>query len=162
MNTIYVMHRQALLAYARQLVDSQTDAEDLVQEAFTRFSQDHADVVLSHRAYLVRIIRNLAFNLKKRRRYEDRQVSENPPFWGGPQTVHTPEQHALVRDHIRGLAAILATMPDDTRVIVEMYRFDGYTLQEIADHLELSVTTVHRLLKAAMTQLAAQVSSDIG
>ncbi|MNO09217.1 RNA polymerase sigma factor [compost metagenome] len=53
-------------------------------------------------------------------------------------------------------------MPDETRVIVEMYRFDGYTLQEIADRLDLSTATVHRLLKAAMARLAEQMNTGIG
>lgn len=161
-NAIYIAHRPALLAYARLLAGSRAEAEDLVQEAFIRFSPEHADTALSPRAYLVRIIRNLAFNLKKRKRYESQQVCENLPFWGQPQPVDTPEQHALFCDQVRSVASILADMPDQTRTVVEMYRFDGYTLQEIADRLDLSVATVHRLLKTAMSRLAEQMDKGIG
>ncbi len=161
-NAIYVAHRPALLAYARLLSGSRAEAEDLVQEAFVRFSLEHAEVALSPRAYLVRIIRNLAFNLKKRKRYENQQVCENLPFWGQPQPVDTPEEHSLFCDQVRSVASILSTMSDDARIVVEMYRFDGYTLQEIADRLDLSIATVHRLLKAAMARLAEQMDTGIG
>lgn len=161
-NAIYIAHRPALLAYARLLSGSRAEAEDLVQEAFIRFSPEHADTALSPRAYLVRIIRNLAFNLKKRKRYESQQASENLPYWGQPQPVDTPEQHALFCDQVRSVASILSAMPEDARVVVEMYRFDGYTLQEIADRLDLSVATVHRLLKTAMARLAEQMNTGIG
>lgn len=161
-NAIYVAHRPALLAYARSLSRSRTEAEDLVQEAFIHFSPEHADAALSPRAYLVRIVRNLAFNLKKRKRYEDRQACDSLPFWALPQPVDTPEQHVLFCDQVRNAASILTTMTDDTRIIVEMYRFDGYTLQEIADRLDLSVSTVHRLLKAAMARLAEGMNREVG
>ncbi|HEV7307241.1 RNA polymerase sigma factor [Ensifer sp.] len=159
---IYIAHRPALLAYARLIAGSRAEAEDLVQEAFIRFSPEHADTTLSPRAYLIRIVRNLAFNLKKRRRYESLQAVENLPFWGQPQPMDTPEQHVLFCDQVRSVTSILATMPDDVRTIVEMYRFDGYTLQEIADHLDLSVATVHRQLKTAMARLAEHMDTGIG
>ncbi|HEV7318372.1 MAG TPA: RNA polymerase sigma factor [Ensifer sp.] len=159
---IYIAHRPALLAYARLLSGSRAEAEDLVQEAFIRFSPEHADTALSPRAYLVRIIRNLAFNLKKRRRYESQQASDNLPFWGRPQPVDTPEQHVLFGDQVRSATSILAAMSDDARTIVEMYRFDGYTLQEIADRLDLSVATVHRMLKTAMAELAERMDAGVG
>lgn len=161
-NAIYIAHRPALLAYARQLSGSRVEAEDLVQEAFVRFSPEHADNTISPRAYLLRIVRNLAFNLKKRKIYESRQASENLPFWGLPQPTDTPEQHVLFCDQVRNVASILESMADETRMIVELYRFDGYTLQQIADRLDLSVATVHRTLRTAMAQLAEQMNDGIG
>lgn len=159
-NAIYIAHRRELLAYAQFLSGSRAEAEDLVQEAFVRFPQEGAGTISSPRAYLMRTVRNLAYNLIKRRNYEIQQASESPPFWGQPQQVSTPEQHLLFCDQVRSAASALAAMPDETRMVVEMYRFDGCTLQEIADRLDLSVATVHRMLKAAMARLAEEMDTE--
>jgi len=156
---LYLTHRVALIDYATPILGSRDAAEDIVQDAFLRFSPARAPLGAPELtlAYLYRIVRNLAFDVLKRRKIEQREGGRNAPFWAAPRDAHTPEQSLLFCDQIRVVSDVLATLPDEMRVAVEMYRFGGFTLEEVAAHLDISVATAHRHIRTAMVKVAAQL-----
>ncbi len=159
--TLYVSHRGPLVEYAAFLLGSREGAEDLVQEAFVRLEPAAVARVASPRAYLFRVVRNLAFNLRRRRRLESTHGTPDAiPSWAAPQLLETPEQRLLLIERVRRLSDLLDRMPEGTRAIVEMYRFEGHTLDEIASALGISVATTHRRLRAALAALAAEITGD--
>jgi RNA polymerase sigma factor (sigma-70 family) len=155
---IYRAHRADLVKFATPIAGSREEAEDIVQEAFVRFTPGHAANAILPRAYLTRIVRNLALNLRKRKTLEKRHVQDDVPYWGVPQAVQTPEQHMLYEDQVKRVAFILSQMPDQSRIAVEMHRFDGCTMEEIAERLGTSVSSVHRLLRSAMAELTSRLN----
>lgn len=158
---LYVTHRAALIEYAAFLLGTREGAEDLVQEAFIRLDPAEATQVAAPRAYLFRIVRNLAFNLRRRRRLEKEHAAEDlSSGWAAPQPIETPEQRLLMAERLRRLARILDAMPRETRAIVEMYRFEGRTLEQIGQALGLSVATVHRRLRSAMADITEGLGAD--
>jgi RNA polymerase sigma-70 factor (ECF subfamily) len=40
---------------------------------------------------------------------------------------------------------------------MEMHRFGGYRMEEIAAHLDVSVASVHRLIKAAIVEFSRKM-----
>jgi RNA polymerase sigma-70 factor (ECF subfamily) len=48
----------------------------------------------------------------------------------------------------------LQALPDNSRKALELHRFGGFTLAEIAGQLGVSLTTAHRLLREALLALA--------
>ena len=92
----YLENRPVLLNYAFRILGSREAAEDVVQEAYIRFSaQDRATEASHPKAYLFRIVRNLALNSSKRRRYESDQLRHETPDWGLPAAPLTPEEVLL-------------------------------------------------------------------
>lgn len=160
-NGLYATHRASLISYAASFVGSRDEAEEIVQEAFSKLSAENLDAVETPSAYLRRIVKNLALNRRRRQKYELAQATEHAPEWIQPLKVPTPEQEAVFNDQVRIIARALSEFPHQTRVIVEMHRFDGYTLQEIADRLDLSVTSVHRTLTSAMSQLTKRLTRHL-
>ncbi|MGN7733122.1 MULTISPECIES: RNA polymerase sigma factor [Sinorhizobium/Ensifer group] len=159
---VYFAKRTALVAYATRIVGSRETAEDIVQEAFIRFAPtntDNGSQGLSP-AYLYRIVRNLCLDLLKRRKIEAREEQDEPPFWSMPIEMPTPEDIAVVTDEIRRISGVLDDLPTDVRVALEMHRFGGYTLEEIAAHLNISVATVHRHVRTAMMRVATILAGD--
>lgn len=150
----YLAHRIELINYATPILGSRADAEDVVQEAFLKFVPEDANNPDKLKPYLLRIVRNLALDVRKRRRYDLRETPDDTPFWGLPQDHGSPEDHALLCEQIRGVEAVLSQMPARTRIALEMHRFGGYRMEEIASHLDISVPSVHRLIKAAVAELA--------
>ncbi|MGU9546296.1 sigma factor, partial [Bacillus cereus] len=64
---LYLAHRAALLDYAAPIVGCRSRAEDVVQEAWLRFSRQEEDAAIRHPAsYLYRIVRNLSLDLTRR------------------------------------------------------------------------------------------------
>lgn len=155
--SLFLAHRSALVDYATPIVGCRARAEDVVQEAFLRFvprGEQHAPDLGQPVAYLYRIVRNLAFDLIRRRSVEHRQEAAEPAWWMLPARPRTPEQEAVHRRDLTAIGAALAELPRDARLAVEMHRFGGYTLGEIAQRLGVSVPTVHRLIRDALVRIA--------
>lgn len=153
---VYVANRSRLIAYATPLLGSREAAEDIVQDAYLKFAPAAGRPKAAEPAlgYLYRIVRNLAFDTLKRRRIEAREARSEPRFWAMPTEVRTPEQGMLFCDEVRRVADILAGLPEETRTALEMHRFGGHTLEEIAERLGLSVATVHRHVRSALAAIA--------
>lgn len=153
----YVAYRAELVRYATPILGSREDAEDIVQEAFVRFVPEAAQSPLRLRAYLYRIVRNLAFDSRRRRQLEARGHPDDTPWWGLPQGHETPEAKALLCDRIRQVEAILATMPPQKRLALEMHRFGGYRIEEIARHIGVSTSSAHRLVQSGLAELVEKM-----
>jgi len=157
-SALYAAHRKALIDYAASLTGSRVQAEDLVQDAFLRIDPMARDApapgFLKPLAYLYRVIRNLAWDQSRRRSVEQRWQRDPVP-WMAPADRQTPEQYSIHQQQVQAVAAVLAALPDNARIAVEMQRFGGYTLQEVAARLGVSVPTAHRLVHGALLQIAA-------
>lgn len=160
---VYLAHRSALITYATPLLGSREAAEDIVQDAYLRFAPASAAGIRSPEqslAYLYRIVRNLAFDVLKRRKVEKRRSEDEAPFWAVPRAEQTPEQSALFCDQVRIVSETLSALPMEARVAVEMHRFGGFTLEEVSEHLGISVATAHRHVRSAMLKIARNLDGD--
>ena len=155
---LYLAHRPALINYAKVVVGERARAEDVVQDAFLRFCGATDDPVEQPLAYLYRIVRNLALDAVRRQATEKRQ-QQMPPQWMRPGQELSPEQRVVHGDDASRIAATLASLPEQMRIAVEMHRLGGFTLQQTADHLNISLSTAHRLVRDAIAQLASSVAT---
>ena len=151
-------HRGALVDYASGIVGNRAQAEDLVQEAFVRFAAaKDKPRVERPAAYLYRIVRNLAIDWVRQRAREQRRQAEEPAWWMLPDQPRTPEQEMLHRQDLARIDAALSELSPEARLAVEMHRFGGYTLSEIAARLNTSVPTAHRLVRDALVEIALRL-----
>lgn len=160
---LYLQHRPALIDYATRILGSREAAEDIVQDAYIKFTpaQSQAGSPSQATAYLYRVVRNLSFDVLKRRKVEARQQEREPLPWTIPSEIETPEQAVMFCDQVRVASEALASLPDEARRAVEMYRFGGYTMEEVARSLDVSVATVHRHVKTAMMKIALALDTQM-
>jgi RNA polymerase sigma-70 factor (ECF subfamily) len=160
---LFLLHRAALVDYATPIVGDRARAEDVVQEAFIRFAPGTTrpePTIEQPVAYLYRIVRNLAYDLTRRRALEQREQAAEPAWWMLPSGGRTPEQESVHRQEVEQVRAVLAALPPDQRRAVELHRFGGFTLAEVADELGVSIATVHRLVRDALVRIAAELASE--
>lgn len=157
--SLYLAHRPALINYAKGVLGDRASAEDVVQDAFLRFSEATSAALEQPAAYLYRIVRNLALDAMRRQNSENRQ-QQSPPQWMQPGQLHSPEQQVLHQADIRQVAATFADLPEQMRIAVEMHRLGGYTLQQIASHLNITLSMTHRLVRDAVVQLASSIEVE--
>lgn len=62
LTTVFERHRDLMVAVAYRMLGSTADAEDVVQDAWLRWSGTDRSDVAEPRAYLVRVVTNLAIN----------------------------------------------------------------------------------------------------
>jgi RNA polymerase sigma factor (sigma-70 family) len=157
--TLYMAHRADLLNYANSIVRDRASAEDLVQEAWLRFSSRaaHSAEISQPTSYLYSIVRNLALDWLRR-------ASRNPALPATAQAIEavasdapSAERVLYYRDELRVFDEVLAQLPARTQRALILYRFEKRTLQEIADELGVSVARVHTMIKQAMLFCALRI-----
>ena len=147
--TLYLAHRQKLVHYASGIVADSGRAEDVVQEAYLRFSAASADRPLQQPVgFLYRIVRNLAFDLRRRLVLEDKtlDLDSNAGLSDIPDNAPSPEDEAIQHQEFARVVAAMEALPERTRVALEMHRFGGFTLKQIAERLGISVSMAHVLV----------------
>ena len=159
---LYLAHRHALVDYAAPIVGCRAKAEDVVQDAWLRFSQgaDSTSLLTQPVGYLYRIVRNLAFDLNRRVSLENRHTTRDDAPDEHMSSAPSPEQQALHLDELRKLQHALTRLPERTRQAFILHRLQGMTFQQIGTQLGISVSLAHQLVRDALTYCAEQMSDD--
>jgi RNA polymerase sigma factor (sigma-70 family) len=145
---LYLAHRRELVNYASGIVGNRAQAEDLVQEAWLRFGAVAERRLLEEPiGYLYRIVRNLAVDDRRRLVREEKIIApDSPTAAESADGLPSPEAQAAARDELRRLKDALAILPERTRIALEMRRFGGCKLKDIAAHLGISITVAHDIV----------------
>lgn len=158
---LYAIHRAALIEYAVPIVGDRTRAEDIVQEAFIRYTPAAAgNDIRNPLGYLCRIVRNLAYDLGRRRAAEHRVLKDDRSWWREPTETATPEKTLSDRQQLREVQAALSSLPPQVRQALNMHRGGGHTFQEIADALGVSVNTAFRWVNEGVAHVATHLASS--
>lgn len=138
-----------------------SEAEDVVQEAFLRLAGSEAPRpdIRSPLSYLYRVVRNIALDRVRREKIERRE-EEAPQWWMMPAAAPSPEDEAAHRQLVDRVETVLREMEPRMRLALEMNRFEGFTLQEISGRLGVSIATVHRLVKEALSRVAMAIGDE--
>ncbi|MCA9290243.1 MAG: sigma-70 family RNA polymerase sigma factor [Phycisphaerales bacterium] len=146
---------------ARQILPSQAEAEDAVQEVFIRLWQT-ADRYDPRRAKLVTWVMLIA-----RRHLIDRlRRSAVRPKPSSLDSERTPQADApVIRDgeydeRNARLLERIADLPELQRVVIERAYLQGFTLREVSEQLNAPLGTIKSALSRGLVRLRERVSSD--
>lgn len=132
---LYENHHRMMEQVARQIVNSQHDAQDAVQNAFLqviRHFQKISDIPCEELPFwLISIVKNEALMIRRKRKKEI--LFED---WDG-----VVEESKNVLSYIE-LVELFLKLPETYRSVLEMKMILGYSDREIADHLHISETAV--------------------
>ena len=133
---------------------SETDqAHDIVQQTFISVWEHRRSIRshLSFLAYILRISRNLIYDVMKHQKIRDRiDVTLPPPAKSELDDPAEALHLAVLQEKI---TSIINDLPRKCREIFLLSRFEGKTNQEIADSLQLSVRTVEHQISNALKVL---------
>ncbi len=131
---------------------SEHDAEDLLQEAWIRYSSyEREQVVEKPEALLMKVALNLSIDKHRADRLRGEEVLlEDVVLIDVAPAV---EDVLLARERMERLSFCLRRLSDKTREIFMEYRFDGLSYKEIALRKGLSVGTVEKHVARATVHL---------
>ena len=162
---LYLAHRAALVDYAAPIVGDRARAEDVVQEAWLRFSaatekeRAEAERITQPIGYLYRIVRNLATDVA-RRLSADSWTEDTPALEAAPAPEADPERQAVDRDALRVVAAALDELPPRTRLAFDLHRFGDKTFAEIGRQLGISQARAHNLVQEALAHCMRRLAGS--
>jgi len=137
---LYLRYAGNVYGYARSIVRNDHDAEDVVQQVFTRMLtaiQSYEQRSVPFSAWLLRITHNMSIDYLRRR----------TPICEEPETVvEEPRMSSFEAGQLRGaLRDALAELPELQREIVVLRHLGGLSPREIAERLGRSEDSVHGL-----------------
>ena len=151
-------HHAPLLGYLYRLVGGDRPlAEDLVQETLLHVLRQrtyHAD--RPFKPWLYTIATNLARDYFKSAAVRQRGRSgeeEEEALLQMSDSAPGPEEHALAAEQGGEVRAALAHLSEDYRVVVVLRFYQGFSLQEIAQTLQIPLGTVKSRLSVGVHRL---------
>jgi RNA polymerase sigma-70 factor (family 1) len=156
---LYTHYYKILTYYSSQIVDSMESAEDIVQDLFSSIWEKNLQFKTeeSFLSYLYNSIRNSSINYLRHKNVEDAYIEkmmekyELHPNEEEDEELFEPEVY-------KRLFQLIDTLPPRCREIFLMH-IDGKKNEEIADILQLSVSTVKTQKKRAMAVLKKSMTS---
>ncbi|MEQ8707022.1 MAG: sigma-70 family RNA polymerase sigma factor [Phaeodactylibacter sp.] len=149
---LYDAYAPSLYGIALRVVQSEAIAQDVVQETFIKVwknasAYDNRKGTLF--TWLLNITRNGAIDKTRSAAFRQRQkaVPVDEKLKNSYQ-ISTSQK----TDHI-GLQTFVNQLEEKYRAVIELAYFQGYTQQEIADHLQLPVGTVKSRVRIGLREL---------
>lgn len=148
----FLQNRTMLIEIARPILGCRYKAEDVVQDAYIRLlDSGRRAAVRQPAAYLYRTVRNLAVDRARRLALEARYGANEDVPLSASASEPSPEGTAVARNLLSTIERALGELPERTRMVFEMHRLGGYSQQEVADSLGISVSLVAMLVRDALT-----------
>lgn len=156
LSALLTAEKGALLRVIERVVGDRSDAEDVAQFLWFKVQRIADDPPILHkRAFLLRLARNLAIDWTRAERRRERLNAEARDILAGDQDQPGPDRivHSLVV--LRRVRVAAAAMPEPTRTIFRLNRFEGLSQVAIAQRQGISTTKVENHIRRALAILAA-------
>ncbi|MFD0683151.1 RNA polymerase sigma-70 factor [Actinomadura fibrosa] len=149
-------HRDLLFAVAYRMLGTATDAEDAVQDAWLRWSTADRAKVADPRAYLVRIITNVA--LDRLRTARTRRETYVGPWLPEPMLTSpdVAEDAELAESVSMAILVVLETLSPLERAVFVLREVFSYPYAEIGRALDRSEASVRQLGARARKRVQAR------
>lgn len=149
-NRILAEYAKNLCLYAMNYLPSEADAEDIVQDVFTRFSEKKDNHFLNEKAlktYLFNSVRNACLDKLERKEIIQYNVDILK------QEIIDEESPKFDEKIFQEIQDELERMPEQTKRIISCVFSKGMKYQEVADELHISINTVKTLLRKGIQHL---------
>lgn len=132
---LYQLYAKAMYNTSFRMMNSQVEAEDMLQEAFTEafMKLDSFRYDSTFGAWLKRIVINKCINELKRKK-ADLKLEEDMSMYN----ERIDEEEIKTELNVRDIKRAMQQLPDGSRVIFSLYLLEGYDHREIAQILNVS------------------------
>ena len=169
LSAIYTEYRTSLVSQARRMLRDETDANEVVQEAFLKFMLAAPDLDTTERAvaYLRASVNNLALNVIRARGDRPNLVAldadttqerldeiANENHVDIDTTITAAEDAAIIRE-------ALSRLTSDQRTALVMWEMEGRTTEEIAAALNTTPANVRHVVARARQSMVRVLSEWI-
>lgn len=154
LHALYRDHSRWLQGWLSRQVGSRCDAADLMQDTFLRIvGRDSLDNLASARGYLRTIAHGLMVNHLRRRRLERRYLEALECL---PEPLaESAEVRMIALETLVAIDRMLDGMPAKARHAFLLSQLEGLGHAEIAERLEVSVSSVRKYLYTAVRHCLA-------
>ena len=155
---IYEQHHSWLHGWLKGRLHNACDAADVAHDTFVRIlGGRHAAQIVEPRDYLATIARGLVIDRYRRHAIEQaykQTLAERPEA-----IAISEEDKAIIIETLVAVDKALSALGERARRIFMLSQIEGLTYQQIADQLQVSLTTVKKHMIRALTECALVMAS---
>jgi RNA polymerase sigma factor (sigma-70 family) len=151
--------RPGLIAFFARRVGSLSEAEDLAHDVFIRLATAPANDVRNGKAYVFQIAANLLRDRARRAIVRSRYVGSEQSNDLRHVDQIDPFRISSGREALATLVRTLDELPDRTRKIFLLYRYEQVSRQAIAESFGISVSAVEKHVYRAMALLSKRLGT---
>lgn len=160
MSQLYQMYVEELSSVCYRYVPSSDDAKDVLQNSFVKIftslpTFEYRDES-SFRNWMIKVVANEALHLlRERKRLRFTNLKES--------VVEYVEDEEPFVEHITAdqLHQLISQLPDGYRTVINLYVFEGYSHQKIAEMLNITASTSASQLYFAKRLLSRKINEFI-
>lgn len=158
-NEIFEQHGAALRAYLRMILATEADRDDAVQDVFERLARMEAletkykDPEFAFRPYLFAIARNLVADRMRRAKVRWLYQTEMADVEQHVNTEYSPEEALVAKEQLKVIRTVLAKSKQAHRTAFIMSRFEFKSYSEIAEAMNISVSSVEKYVATVLGSL---------
>lgn len=154
-------YKNPLYATILRMTKNPQDAQDLVQEAFIKvYSQlEKFEQKGSFSSWLYRVAINHCMDEFRKKSYTIKKVEMDE---GNTVNPNHPEIVFLKKEKNRQLERLIATLPEDERMIILLRYVNELGYREISEMMDISLTNVRNKLHRAKKKMREQVKIEGG
>ncbi|MBQ1497401.1 MAG: RNA polymerase sigma factor [Sphingomonas sp.] len=149
LDEVVAQYRMPLLRFFQRRVEHFEDADDLVQDVFSRLAAQDLAAIANVQGYVFQVAANVLRD--KARRASVRSIMSPAPegFDVEDEAGFSPERILQSREALQIMIAALYELPEIVRMVFSQYHFDGVAQVEIARRTGLSLSTVEKHMARA-------------
>lgn len=150
-------YKDKMFRYAYNIVGSRFAAEDVVQEAMIKIWKRREQFVEieNKEAWCVTVTRNLAID--KLRAEKKKRANDITEYHHISDAAPAPDKQLEQKDAVAKVRELIDNLSPQQKEIITLRDIEGYTYQEIADIVGISIDQVkvnlHRARKSLRTEL---------
>lgn len=156
-NIVFNKYFHDLCKYGYTVVKDKLAAEEIVEECFYRLWRNRKNIYIkkSLKKYLYSSVHNIAMNylqhLKVIKKYKDLQININKnKEILYPDFNNSPLQFLINKEFENHLRLSIEQLPEQQKKVFKMNRENGKKYHEIANELNISITTVKSHMSSAL------------
>ncbi len=154
------LYYQRVYAFLRRLSGNEEDAADLTQRTFSRVWQ--ALEGFAGRSSLSSWIHGIAYHIYVDWRRGQRPAEPRSDQWWAtrPSPEDSPDEIAGRNDLASRLYHLVDLLAADLRETIHLHYYQGLSLQETADAMEVATSTVKYRQRVAISELQQKLATD--
>jgi len=151
---LFIVHLDAAYNLARWLMHDETEAEDMVQEAYVRVASHFAGFRGGDgRAWLLTIVRNSCYDRLRQKGASGRNTDFDEELHSAGRQAPNPETALLLAERSELVKKSLAKLPTEYREVLILRELEQLSYREIADIARIPLGTVMSRISRARQQL---------
>jgi RNA polymerase sigma-70 factor (ECF subfamily) len=151
---LFIVHLDAAYNLARWLMRDETEAEDMVQEAYVRVASHCAGFRGGDgRAWPLTIVRNSCYDRLRQKGASDRNTDFDEELHSAGRQAPNPETALLLAERSELVKKSLAQLPAEYREVLILRELEQLSYREIADIAGIPLGTVMSRISRARQQL---------